>query len=143
MWGYIQYLCETVIFLLTGIIIGVNILDKSTITFSDWVRMLIFFVLMVIVRGVMVFTFYPLLRIFGYGLSYKELLVLVYGGLRGALGLCLALIVAMDSSITHVRFKELTIFYLSGMVILTMMINGTTCGFLVSYLGMIERPPIK
>ena len=98
---------------------------------------------MVIGRFIMVLTFFPVLKMFGYGLSYKEMLGLVYGGLRGALGLCLALIVAMDSSIAHVRFKELTIFYLSGMVILTMMINGTTCGFLVNYLGMIERPPIK
>lgn len=82
-----------------------NILDKSTIVFADWVKMLIFFVLMIIARGIMVLTFFPILKMFGYGINYKEFLVLVYGGLRGALGLCLALIVAMDSTIAHVRFK--------------------------------------
>jgi NhaP-type Na+/H+ or K+/H+ antiporter len=70
-WSYIQYVCETTIFLLTGIIIGVNILDKSHIDFSDWVRMFIFFILMVIGRGIMVLTFFPILKLFGYGLSYK------------------------------------------------------------------------
>ena len=127
---------------MTGIIIGVEILSKSTIMFSDWVKLLVYFVLINIIRGITVFTFLPIMKMFGYGISMKEFIVLVYGGLRGALGLCLALIVAVDSSL-EVRFRELTIFYLSGMVILTMLINGTTCGFLVKYIGMVDQPPIK
>jgi NhaP-type Na+/H+ or K+/H+ antiporter len=36
----------------------------------------------------------------GYGLSWKEVYVLAYGGLRGAIGICFALIVAQDSDFT-------------------------------------------
>jgi NhaP-type Na+/H+ or K+/H+ antiporter len=34
------------------------------------------------------------LKNWGYGLSWKEVYVLAYGGLRGAIGICFALIVA-------------------------------------------------
>jgi hypothetical protein len=44
----------------------------------------------------MCLTFLPILRANGYGVTMKEFIVLVYGGLRGALGLCLALLVAVD-----------------------------------------------
>lgn len=104
--------------------------------------MFIFFVLMNLARGVMCLTLLPLLRSFGYGVSMKEFIVLVYGGLRGALGLCLGLLVAVDYDLTQ-RFRELTIFYVSGMATLTLLINGTTCGKLVNYVEMIEKPAVK
>lgn len=58
--------------------------------------MFIFWFLMIGLRSLMVLTFYPLLKGIGYGLTKKELVVLIYGGLRGALGLCLSLIVGVD-----------------------------------------------
>jgi hypothetical protein len=48
------------------------------------------------------------------------------------LGLCLALLVAVDTDLS-VRFREITIFYMGGMATLTLLINGTTCGKLVNY----------
>ena len=41
----------------------------------------------------------PLLTRQGYGLTWREGIVLVWGGLRGAVGLALALIVERDTSI--------------------------------------------
>lgn len=66
--------------------------------------MFIFFALMNACRLVMCLTLLPLLRRFGYGVTMKEFVVLVYGGLRGALGLCLALLVAVDNDLSH-RFR--------------------------------------
>lgn len=95
-WGFAQYSCETLIFLLTGILIGIEMIEKSTITFDDWIKMLIFWVLMIVMRFVMVFTLYPILSRTGYGLELTEAVVLCYGGLRGALGLTLSLMVGVD-----------------------------------------------
>ena len=95
--------------------------------------MLLFWVLMIIARAIMVMTFYPLLTRFGYGLSRKELIVLIYGGLRGALGMCLSLFVGVDDTL-NLRFRELTVFYMCGMAFLTIVINGLTCSKLVNYL---------
>lgn len=58
--------------------------------------MFIFYILMIVLRAVMVLTFYPFIKNIGYGISKKEFVVLVYGGLRGSLGLCLSLIVGFD-----------------------------------------------
>lgn len=60
------------------------------------------------------------------------MIVLVYGGLRGALGMCLSLIVGVDDSLNE-RFRQLTVFYMCGMAMLTILVNGLTCGKLVSY----------
>ena len=66
--------------------------------------MIVFWGLMIVMRFVMVASFYPILAYFGYGLSRKEFVVLVYGGLRGALGLCLALIIGVDDTLPQ-RFR--------------------------------------
>lgn len=42
---------------------------------------------------------FPALRKLGYGLSFKQLIVISYGGLRGAVGLLLALNVDLNHKI--------------------------------------------
>ena len=90
--------------MLTGIIVGIRMIEETTITASDWLRMFLFYILMIVARTLMVLTLYPLLTKFGYGLTRKELVVLIYGGLRGALGLCLSLLVGVDGSL-RLRFR--------------------------------------
>lgn len=132
-WSTIQYGSESLIFILTGIVVGIKMIDETTITAGDWVKMFLFWILMIFSRVIMVLTFYPLLARFGYGLTRKELIVLIYGGLRGALGMCLSLFVAVDDSL-RLRFRELTVFYMCGMAMLTIVVNGLTCSKLVGYL---------
>jgi NhaP-type Na+/H+ or K+/H+ antiporter len=115
---------------------------ESTITGWDWIKMLAFWVLMIIIRAIMVLTFVPILKATGYGITKKEIVVLIYGGLRGALGLCLSLMVGVDEELP-VRFRELTVFYMCGMAVLTIVANGLTCGKLVDYVEMIHYPEIK
>lgn len=98
-WSFAQYGCETIIFLLTGVLIGVEMMDKSTITSADWVKMFVFYLCMIVMRFVMVGTFWKLLQSHGYGLSKAEFWVLIWGGLRGALGLTLALMVGVDQEL--------------------------------------------
>lgn len=94
--------------------------------------MIIFWGLMIISRLIMVVTFYPILKKTGYGITKKEIIVLVYGGLRGALGMCLSLMIGVDDSLSE-RFRQLTVFYMCGMAMLTIIVNGLTCGKLVNY----------
>lgn len=79
----------------------------------------------------MIMTFWPLLKRYGYPISKSELIVLVYGGLRGALGLCLSLLVGVDGDLP-LRFRHLTVFYMASMAALTNLVNGTTCKALVN-----------
>jgi NhaP-type Na+/H+ or K+/H+ antiporter len=105
---------------------------------------------MIIARGIMILTCYPLLRgtycslniVFGYPISKAEIIVMVYGGLRGALGICLALMVGVDEQLPA-RFRHLTVFYMLAMTALTNLINGTTAKSLVMYLKMIEESAVR
>lgn len=74
----------------------------------------------------MVVTFMPILQKYGYGLNKKEFIVLIYGGLRGALGLTLSLMVGVDTELP-MKLRQLCIFYMAGTATLTLLINGTTC----------------
>lgn len=58
-------------------------------------------------RGLVIAIFSPILRHTGYGLSWQEGMVMTWGGLRGAVGLALALQVAhhdeIDSETVGIR----------------------------------------
>lgn len=70
-WGYIQYGCETLIFILTGVVVGTEMIESSTITALDWFRMFIFWFLMIGMRTIMVLTVSPILKRTGYGMTKK------------------------------------------------------------------------
>lgn len=42
-----------------------------------------------------------------------------------------------------VRFREITVFYMCGMAVMTIVVNGLTCGKIVNYIEMIHVPEIK
>lgn len=104
--------------------------------------MFAFWALMIVVRAIVIYAFYPILKSRGYGLSKKELVVLIYGGLKGGLGLSLAMMISVDPYYP-IRFRQLATFYMGGMVLLTVLINGMTCGKILDYIEMIHVPEIK
>lgn len=78
----------------------------------------------------------------GYGLSFKQGLVLGYSGLRGAVSLTLALIVYLDHDVSH-EIRDLVMFHTSGITLLTLLINGTTIGMVVRCLGLMRLSKVK
>jgi NhaP-type Na+/H+ or K+/H+ antiporter len=69
----------------------------------DWGYLAILYVFVQLSRVVVVGLLYPGLKYFGYGLNWKEAVVLVWAGLRGAVALSLSLSVAVS---THVNSKR-------------------------------------
>ncbi len=104
--------------------------------------MFAFWALMIAVRAVVIYGFYPILKGRGYGLSKKELLVLIYGGLKGGLGISLAMIITVDPYYP-IRYRQLATFYMGGMVLMTVIINGLTSKKILEYIEMIHIPEIK
>jgi NhaP-type Na+/H+ or K+/H+ antiporter len=51
------------------------------------------------IRGFVITLFSPILRNLGYGLTWKEGFIMMFGGLRGAVGLALALLVDGEAGI--------------------------------------------
>lgn len=44
----------------------------------------------------MLMMFYPILKRLGYGLPWQNMIVIMWGGLRGAVGMCLAIEIYQD-----------------------------------------------
>jgi len=139
-----QYVSETLIFLLAGILVGkIFIAEEKTLHASDWWKLIVFFILLNVIRGLLIAMFSPLLKRFGTHLSLKELFILSYAGLRGALGISLALTVNANTEKFSARTRELVLFYVAGTAALSLLINGTTTGLLVKKIKMVNVFPAK
>ncbi len=131
-WEMMAYLLNTLIFILVGVVIALNVKVDS---YKYWLILAELYIAIHIVRAVIIFIFYPLMKRMGYGLPWREGTVLMWGGLRGAVGLSLALMVAQNPHIPE-AVRGQVLFLCAGIVVLTLTINGTTIRSLISFLGM-------
>ena len=137
-WELFAFIANTIIFIIVGVVIA----EQASITGENVLILLILFVGVHIIRALVIFIFYPIMRKSGYGLPVKDAIVLWYGALRGAVGLALALIVAGEKSIpSDIRGQFL--FLTAGLVTLTLLINATTIKYLVNALGLTKPSPAK
>ena len=123
------YLANTVIFVLCGVIVA----QKTVLGATDLAYLLALYVGIHFVRAAVVTILSPLLTKTGYGLSFGDGVLLVHGGLRGSVGLALAIIVKLEIG-GDIGNKFIT--FVSGIVVLTLILNGTTIQKLLSLLGM-------
>ncbi len=77
----------------------------------------------------------------GWPITNKDIVVLTYGGLRGAIALSLGLIIAFDEELDP-RFRDLIIFYVISMISLTVMFNGLTIKYVMKKIGFKDKNPI-
>lgn len=98
MWELLAFTGNTLIFGLSGLIIGNFVVLRSEF-FKDpyfWANQVLLYVALNVIRLGVVALAYPLLRVTavdGYKLNWKGCVVSVWGALRGAVGLALAMIV--------------------------------------------------
>ncbi|KAE9600993.1 putative cAMP-dependent protein kinase regulatory subunit [Lupinus albus] len=141
-WEMIAYIANTLIFILSGVVIAESILGGGNHIFSDgksWVNLLLLYAYVQVSRCIVVGALFPFLRYFGYGLEWKEAIILIWSGLRGAVALSLSLSVKSSTG----RSAELTpetgtlfVFFTGGIVFLTLIVNGSTTQFVLRFLGM-------
>ena len=90
-----------------GLIMATIFFDQdSHIMWSDCGDLILLYLALHAVRALNVVVCWPVLRR-GYGLTKSEGFVLVYGGLRGAVGLCLALLLKADQGLMGQRNKHI------------------------------------
>ncbi|KAJ1697251.1 hypothetical protein LUZ63_005763 [Rhynchospora breviuscula] len=153
MWGFflsalpremVAYIANTLIFILSGVVIADGVLHNDSHFErhgTSWGYLLLLYVFVQISRVIVVASLYPLLRQFGYGLDWRESLILIWAGLRGAVALSLSLSVKRESDApgqTYLRPEvgTLFVFFTGGIVFLTLIVNGSTTQMLLHFLGM-------
>ena len=74
---------------------------------------------------------YPALKYTGYSITPSKALVMVWAGLRGAVGLALSLFLLFDGQIADSSYRLLAFFFLGVIAAITIMVQGTTTGMLL------------
>ena len=105
-------------------------------------KLLGIYVLLHFIRFAMILLFWPILRKIGYGMSFKQVVLCSYAGLRGAVGLCLALIVTSSPDVNR-HVQDIVLLQTGGIALLTLLINATTTGKLVMFLGLSKQSDLK
>jgi NhaP-type Na+/H+ or K+/H+ antiporter len=137
-WEMMGFLANTIIFILSGLIIVEKYSDESIRNY-DWGLCIALWLALNLIRGFVITLLSPVLTKLGYGLTIAQSLVITWGGLRGAVGLALAMIVEHDPNVDK-RVGQLFLFHMAGIVILTLVVNGSTTGMLVRYLKLHKSP---
>ena len=137
-WHMLGYVANTLIFFLVGLVIAK---EFESAAFQDFVLIGVVYVGVMIIRTVLTFGFQPLANKVSEGVSSKDSAVITWGGLRGAVSLALALIVAQNENIDPTTRRQI-LMVTAGVVLLTILVNGTTIGRLLAKLGY-DKPPLS
>ena len=146
-WHLVEHILNTILFTLGGIVWG-NVISNSDDRLAkfhskDWAFLFLLYLLINVIRFFLVTVFYPLLSRIGLGWRWEEALFVSYSGLRGAVGIALA--VSLDNEVFSATTEEdfvardntSTLFgHVGGIAFLTLWINGTLAGPLLRRLGL-------
>ncbi|XP_077994372.1 sperm-specific sodium:proton exchanger-like [Glandiceps talaboti] len=133
-WEMLAYLANTLIFVLVGVVIVERAMRN--VNDMDWFYIIVLYIGVNIIRAIAIALFSPILSRIGYGLSWRNAAVMTWGGLRGAVGLALALLVVSTEEIDQKKVGSKVLLHTSGIVILTLCVNATTIQSLLRVLGM-------
>lgn len=138
-WEMMAHIANTIIFLLVGIIIATRVpLNDPDL----WIMLVVLYFAVQLIRALAVIILMPILKRVGIGITWQKATVLVWGGLRGAVSLALALFVAQGSAFPSETGDQI-LFLCAGLVVLTILINGTTMGTLLAWLDLDHLPAGK
>ncbi|XP_012942762.1 sodium/hydrogen exchanger 10 [Aplysia californica] len=142
-WETLGFMANTLIFAICGSIISKKVLVNAAL--QDCVYLIILYFALQVTRGLTILMFAPLLRRLGYGLTWQDGLVTSWSGLRGAVGLALALIVfkSDNTELQQPAVGGKILFHVSLIVVATLMINATTMNLLLTFLGLTDVTPAR
>jgi len=136
-WEMLAYIANTLIFFLVGLVVAAQVERARLI---DLLLVLAAYVAVMVLRFLITFAFGPLIRMVGDPVSKAEATVMSWGGLRGAVSLALALFVSQHPDIPP-ALREQVLLVTAGVVLLTILLNGSTTGRLLAMMGF-AKPPL-
>ena len=133
-WETAVFLTNSCIFALAGMIVALKAI--TSVDGVDVLYLMLTYLTINCVRFLVLGLFTPVLRCFKYKLNVGNSVLVGWGGLRGAVGLSLALVLRNNENILSTpvfdSVRNKVIFHTAGIVLLTLLVNGTTTRFVVS-----------
>ena len=135
-WEMLSYLANTLIFFLVGLVIATQLKHARL---GDLLLIAAAFGGVVTIRTVLSFLFRPAMNRVADPVSAGETTVIAWGGLRGAVSLALALVISRHPEVPPELGRQILL-ATAGVVLLTIVVNGSTMPWLLRKLGF-DRPP--
>ena len=135
-WRITTFFINILIFTVTGIILAQSFIGTATsISSRDFGYSIVLYLAIHVGRVLPIALLHPLMKWTGVHLTWKDGVILSWSGLRGSMSLILVLIVSLDTEIDLI-IRDRFLFHISMIVLLTLIINGTTSQFFVKWLGL-------
>jgi NhaP-type Na+/H+ or K+/H+ antiporter len=138
-WELLAFIANTIVFMIAGALVGYSFWEHD---FHDAHYQLVNYLFMNLIRFVFLFASVPLLNRLGYGFSWPEASIATWGGLRGAVGLSMAIMVKHAPGVPEEHREEI-FDYTASLVLLTLCVNGTSAGALLRYLGYDKKSDVS
>jgi CPA1 family monovalent cation:H+ antiporter len=132
-WENVAFLANSLVFLLIGLQVDLPAIGSS------WQPVALGVLAVLVSRLIVVYVIGWLANRRGAGLSLGALHVLNWGGLRGAISLALALSLPAGLGADRDTLRLMAF----GVVLFTILVQGTTIGILVRRLGLAPRHPLQ
>jgi NhaP-type Na+/H+ or K+/H+ antiporter len=143
LWETIEFVGNTIVFFIAGLLFVFNVMmRREYITFADVGWLLLLYIFLILSRAFMVLLLWPFMNMAGAPLSSKEAMVMVWSGLRGAVGLAMAIIVDREPAVPT-QMGSRVMFHIGGLAALTTIINATTSAPLLRFLDLTRTTEMK
>mmetsp|Transcript_18011 Transcript_18011/g.23713 ORF Transcript_18011/g.23713 Transcript_18011/m.23713 type:complete len:1456 (-) Transcript_18011:157-4524(-) len=131
-WELLAYFGNTLVFIITGLVIGK---EFPTVDGHDIAILVIIYLFSHVIRAAVLGFVHLWCHLRGKRTNWNYDVVCMWGGLRGAVGLALALLVNTDNLICP-AYKDVVLLQTAGLVLLTVIVNGSTMRPLLIRLGV-------
>lgn len=144
-WHMLEYLGNTLIFFLAGALTGKVMVH---IPWGDYLHLIVIYIVLIVIRFLLLMLSRPVLRLLEEdktSVSLGEVIVMTWGGLRGAVGLALAMVVKIERAGGTISEENANrvLFFTGGVAALTLIVNASTCPAIVKALGITQLPATK
>jgi len=136
-WEIFVWIANAMLFFMVGLIVAVDGVPNAT--GFDWGALFALYPILFVARAIMMGSLLPLLNVLGVRVTWQRFVMLIHGALRGGIALVLALVIFGEHGISR-DHRVSVLFLTSGIVVLTIFINGTTAKFVVNALKINVQP---
>lgn len=139
-WSYLVFVGETNIFMIAGVMVGttlhkLHIKSAEINVYTEMLSSLYIYLFTVVARFFSIAVFIRYLRNLAEGLNLKETILITFAGLKGAIGVALAMQIYKSEDLGKIT-SYLILIHVTSNSIITFLIHGTCIGLIVRMLGL-------